>query len=382
MARKTFLNGYPLPASDLNTYLMDQTVQTFADAAARTAALATPTAGMMSYLADTKQVYTYDGTTWNAQIDAVNQATVLPTRRNAIINGGFDIWQRGTGSFSGVSGYCADRWNLTSANNSNVQRVTLAVGSTSTYGAQISATNATNNLELAQGLEDSILNALRGQTVILSFYAYASTGTQSVISYVQKNSTANVVGGAGWSTVGSTTHSVTTTPQRFTMPALVIPADSTSAGLRILIATTSLPNGGNVVVYNVQLEAGSVATPFSRAGGTLQGELAACQRYYQRVYSAGSYGFLHTGGGVQTTKIRGMFPLKTTLRAAPTSLEAVGIYADNGATVTAPNATVFFTQATDAVAIEYQFTSGIVAGFSYGITGQTSSSYLAVSSEL
>jgi hypothetical protein len=37
-------------------------------------------------------------------------------------------------------------------------------------------------------------------------------------------------------------------------------------------------------VTGVQVELGSVATAFTRAGGTIQGELAACQRYFQKSY--------------------------------------------------------------------------------------------------
>lgn len=63
MAYKTFANGYTLNASELNTYLMNQTVMVFADSAARTAAL-TPTEGMVTYLADTNALEYYTGTAW------------------------------------------------------------------------------------------------------------------------------------------------------------------------------------------------------------------------------------------------------------------------------------------------------------------------------
>jgi hypothetical protein len=50
-----------LTAAQVNDYLMNQAVMTFADAAARTAALPTPTAGMMSFLEDLAQVQVYSG---------------------------------------------------------------------------------------------------------------------------------------------------------------------------------------------------------------------------------------------------------------------------------------------------------------------------------
>jgi hypothetical protein len=66
---KLFTSGSVLTAAQVNTYLMDQAVMRFADAAARTAAFGgagepTLAEGMMSYLIDTKSVEVYDGTAW------------------------------------------------------------------------------------------------------------------------------------------------------------------------------------------------------------------------------------------------------------------------------------------------------------------------------
>ena len=64
MAYKVFTNGSPLPASDLNTYLMNQSVMVFANSAARSAALSSPTEGMVTYLEDTNLLYVWTGAAW------------------------------------------------------------------------------------------------------------------------------------------------------------------------------------------------------------------------------------------------------------------------------------------------------------------------------
>jgi len=61
MAYKTFANGFPLPASDLNNFLMNQSVIVFADSAARTTAIPTPIQGMLTYLVDTSAYETWNG---------------------------------------------------------------------------------------------------------------------------------------------------------------------------------------------------------------------------------------------------------------------------------------------------------------------------------
>lgn len=67
---KTFNTGDVLTASDVNTYLMQQTVMVFADSAARTTALGANVAeGMLSYLKDTNKVEVYNGSAWVASDD-------------------------------------------------------------------------------------------------------------------------------------------------------------------------------------------------------------------------------------------------------------------------------------------------------------------------
>jgi hypothetical protein len=58
-----FVNGQTLPASRVQDYLMDQAVMVFANASARTAAL-TPTAGMVTYLQSSNDLWVYNGSAW------------------------------------------------------------------------------------------------------------------------------------------------------------------------------------------------------------------------------------------------------------------------------------------------------------------------------
>jgi len=64
MAYKTFANGFPLPASDLNNFLMNQSVIVFADAAARTTAIPSPVEGMLTYLEDTNAYESWNGSAY------------------------------------------------------------------------------------------------------------------------------------------------------------------------------------------------------------------------------------------------------------------------------------------------------------------------------
>ena len=66
LGRKVFTAGEVLEASEVNGYLMDQTVMVFAGTAERTAAIGTPSEGMVTYLQDTNALEVFTGSVFEA----------------------------------------------------------------------------------------------------------------------------------------------------------------------------------------------------------------------------------------------------------------------------------------------------------------------------
>jgi hypothetical protein len=53
-------------------------------------------------------------------------------------------------------------------------------------------------------------------------------------------------------------------------------------------------------------------------GGTIQGELAACQRYYQRIVAGQNYYRFSVGQNVSATQAGFVVPFRTSMRTIPT----------------------------------------------------------------
>ena len=60
---KLFENGNVLTASEVNTFMMDQMIMVFADAAARDAAILSPSEGMFAFLKDDDKLTVFT-TSW------------------------------------------------------------------------------------------------------------------------------------------------------------------------------------------------------------------------------------------------------------------------------------------------------------------------------
>jgi hypothetical protein len=85
LGRKVWGAGDVLAAADVNGYLMDQAVMVFANATARTAAIAAPTEGMVTYLSDTDALEYYDG---SAFVGVSNPGDITAVTAGTALTGG------------------------------------------------------------------------------------------------------------------------------------------------------------------------------------------------------------------------------------------------------------------------------------------------------
>mgnify|MGYP000270540036 FL=1 len=91
---------------------------------------------------------------------------------------------------------------------------------------------------------------------------------------------------------------------------------------------TAVTVGNSVYLAGVQLEEGSAATTFRRNANSIQGELAACQRYYVRLRGSGGTAFTGIpahGGALSGTTMLGMINVPVTMRVDPTAVEAYAL---------------------------------------------------------
>ena len=226
--------------------------------------------------------------------------------RNKIINGNFDIWQRGISLASGTwERFLADRFLNTSVGSTytvSQQPFTLGqnnVPNEPTYFHRTVVTSSAGNGNYASFVQRiESVKTLANKNVTLSFYAKADSNKQMSVDFAQEfgteGSPSSQVNGIGVQKIN-----LTTSWQKFTV-TVGIPSISGKtlgtnnnnclavnfwfdAGSDLNSRTYSLgQQSGTFDIAQVQLEEGSVATPFElRPIGT---ELALCQRYYCKSY--------------------------------------------------------------------------------------------------
>ena len=285
----------------------------------------------------------------NGTVNLVGQTNNFYAGKNAIINGDFRISQRGT-TFTNPANaaYNLDRFSVVydgTITSHTVSQQTFTPGTAPVAGYEGAnfarwaiTTNGTSTYRLfVQRIED--VRKYAGQTVTFSFWIKAdSARTLTNATYGQN------FGSGGSGTVESTftlsTNSLTTSWQRITGTATFpsISGKTIGTGSNVFIYL-SFPTAGTFDTWGWQLEAGSTATAFQTATGTIQGELAACQRYYQRLDSTdNNYTPFMFGAGTSTTNIRFFANLPVTMRTnGNPTVSAIGTWGtgNNNATLTA-----------------------------------------------
>jgi hypothetical protein len=308
--------------------------------------------------------------------------------KNKIINGDFGIWQRGT-SFTAAEGYTADRWvggsnaTITFSQQSFTPGTAPVAGYEGSFFIRQAKSAGGTFTDIRQRIED--VRTFAGQTVTLSFWAKVATGTASIEPYYVQN-----FGSGGSGSVASTVtaQTINTSWARysftFTLPSISGKSIGTSNFLEIYATRCVTSSAVTIDTWGVQLEAGSVATAFQTATGTIQGELAACQRYYFRNTATQVYASFFSGSSAGAAQVQGAFQLPVTMRVSPTSVDfstlAIG---DNVAAATFTSLAIQANQSSTQQAWLIVTGSGFTTYRPYFIYSNNSTSgFIGVSAEL
>jgi len=261
-----------------------------------------------------------------------------PKASNPVLNSAFQIWQRGTSisvAASTANAYTADRWAVvTGASVASTISRQVTNDTTNLPNIQYcgrfqrnSGQTGTSIMYISNSFESVNSIPFVGKTVTFSFYARKgadySAASSILVSKVYSGTGTDQQSNTGYTGASAfinQNNTLTTTWQRFTATGTI----STSATeLSIELSWTPVGTASTndyFEVTGVQLEVGSVATPFKTYAGTIQGELAACRRYFVQLGGDAIYQRLGRGSWSNATTFSPLINLPVTMRIAPNAL--------------------------------------------------------------
>jgi hypothetical protein len=269
--------------------------------------------------------------------------------KNYIINGGLDVWARGTSiAFSNADYvYGADRFHHV--------RGGFVLGATVTRQTTADTTNLPNirycmrvqrdsgNTSVAgiyadHGIETANSIPLAGKPVTLSFYArkganYSETSSSMFLGLYYGTSIDKPIRSfTGGGQLAVTFPLLTTSWQRFTLTA-VIPSSATQVGISMGYTPAGTAGANDYFeATGIQLEQGSTASSFSRAGGSIGAEEALCKRYYYRQTGGSGYQPVANGFASSSTNVMGYVLFPVPMRTTPYAID-YSILQSNDSTV-------------------------------------------------
>jgi len=264
--------------------------------------------------------------------ELASYASSFPSFRNRIINGNFEIWQRGNTSrtFGIAKDYSADRWCRSGYQSAAHERVTVSspvAGMTSRYAIRSSSCTTAEDangsrMTVDQKIESVNCYDLAGKQITFSFWIRFSSTASSLgssfssrVQYNTSNTDSTTLSDLGDGNICGNDILSTSLPTAWTKITKtgLVPAGVQNLTPRFqfnnLVSTASAGSEW-FEITEVQVEEGTVPTPFEhRPIGT---ELALCQRYFcktgQNIFS---------GRGNSTSAVFGI-TTPVSMRSVPT----------------------------------------------------------------
>jgi hypothetical protein len=345
-------------------------------------------------------------------INLLGSSVAYAAGKNKIINGDFGVNQRAFTSTTTSATYGFDRFRMIASDGTSTYTAqTFTAGAAPVAGyeaknfAQLASTGqtlTTAQTRLDQPIED--VRTFANETVTVSFWAKATSGTPSVSVELQQyfgsggspSATVNTFAGKVTLTTSWARYSVT-----IAVPSIsgktIGTANDAYLGLNIFTSAGSTFNSRTgtlgiqtttIAFWGVQIESGSTATAFQTATGTIQGELAACERYYETSFDIGQtpasnatfQGAILTAannGGFVPNNVYAGWTFKTKKRAIPTitllnpanasaAASTVRIYSAGGSGADASSAVIWSStnQVNQNITVVGTLSSALV-GFAY-----------------
>ena len=315
---------------------------------------------------------------------------------NPVINSCFDIAQRGTSfTVNNAQQYVLDRWYAYTLNNSTYSR--QATGDTTNlpfiqYCMRVqrnSGATSTATILTYQPMDTINSIPFAGKIVTMSFYArkganFSQASSQLATYLISGTGTDQNYNSGGYTgaafPINAQQATLTTTWQRFSYTATVAATATELTPYFEYVPTGTAGAADYFEVTGVQIDIGSVALPVRRNGATIQGELAAAQRYYYRQGVGGSQAYQSFGFGSATSTTTMDAPIKfaQTMRISPTSIDFanLGLSADNATLIAVTSATFVANETGQDTAMVRFAATGLTQFRPYGVYANNSATAL------
>ena len=266
------------------------------------------------------------------------------SERNKLINGDFQVAQRGTSITSATditnndTNHTLDRWQLFSDGNDivDVTQETTTVPTNGLYAIALDVETANKKFGIAQKIEQKNCVDLIGQEVTLSFKAKVSATTNldnvkcAIIAWdgTADSLTDDMIsawGAEGTDPTLATNYTYENTPANlnlttsyatYTTTATIDTSGAKNVVVFIWSDVTTTSTGEFLYITDVQLERGPSSTPFERK--SISQQLEGCQRYFISYGGNSDFEWIAVGSNISTTLFDGVIHFPTTMRIDPT----------------------------------------------------------------